>query len=89
MAYQQKDNEGRLFRNEKKQQDSHADYEGSITVAGVDYWLKAWINEGQKGKWMKLAVTPKQERARQIRQEATQRNSRGSLHDDLNDDIIF
>lgn len=89
MAYTPKDNSGSLFRNQRKEKDTHPDYEGSILINGVDHWIKAWIKDGQKGKFMSLSVTPKQERAHQIRQEATQRNSRGSLHDDLNDDIIF
>ena len=32
-----------LFKNENKKQDSHADYEGTININGVDYWLNGWI----------------------------------------------
>ena len=61
MAYEMKDGQGSLFKNTRKEQDSHADYQGSIKVAGVEYWLNAWIKEGEKGKWMSLSVKPKQQ----------------------------
>lgn len=39
-------NRGVLFNNkEKKTQDSHPDYSGSINFNGVDCWLSGWIKE--------------------------------------------
>lgn len=54
MAYQQKDMEGSLFRNAKKEKDSHPSMEGSCTIAGVKYWISAWTNEGENGRWQSL-----------------------------------
>lgn len=31
-----------LFKNERKQQESHADYTGTLNVGGVDYFINAW-----------------------------------------------
>jgi len=59
------DNSGALFKNDRKERDNHPDYTGKITVAGVDYWLSAWIKEGQRGKWMSLSVRPKDAPAEQ------------------------
>lgn len=59
MAYEQKDNEGVLFKNEDKKTDKHPDYKGWGEVGGVAVWIAAWIKTGKKGKFMSLAFTPK------------------------------
>jgi hypothetical protein len=58
---QTKDNSGVLFKNDKKETEKHPDYKGNITVDGKDYWLSAWVKEGKSGKFMGLAVSPKDE----------------------------
>lgn len=54
MAYQQKDMEGSLFKNDKREKDSHPHMQGSCTIDGVKYWISAWTNEGDKGRWQGL-----------------------------------
>ena len=56
---EKKDNSGVLFKNDKKESGNQPDYKGNITVAGTEYWLSAWIKEGKSGKFMGLAVNPK------------------------------
>ena len=57
----QRDNSGVLFSNDKRDNERAPQYKGNITVNGQDYWLSAWIKEGKSGKFMGLAVSPKEE----------------------------
>jgi hypothetical protein len=57
---EKRDNSGVLFKNDKKEEPKHPDYKGNITVGGKDYWLSAWIKEGKSGKFMSLAMNPKE-----------------------------
>lgn len=64
MAYEMKDNTGSLFKNDRKETDSHPDYKGSALLGGVEHWLDAWINEARDGsKYMSLKFKPKEQRA--------------------------
>ena len=47
------DNElrGALFKNERKEAgDTKADYTGSMTVEGTDYFMDAWLNKAKDGR---------------------------------------
>jgi uncharacterized protein (DUF736 family) len=60
--YETKDFTGALFRNDKKETDSHPDYRGSATINGVEYWVSSWVNTSAKGqKYMSLKYSPKEE----------------------------
>lgn len=60
--YQQKDNSGALFKNDRREKDTHPHMKGTIMVAGVEYWISAWTNTSEKGvRYQSLSVQPKQE----------------------------
>jgi hypothetical protein len=49
MAYEQKNNSGNLFRNDRREKDSQPHAKGKALIDGVWYWLSAWTNEPRGG----------------------------------------
>ena len=94
-------NSGTLFKNDKQGKASCPDYNGSINVDGRDYWISAWIKEGAKGKFMSLAVKPKDaaaeghpdrfQKPNGSREEIVNglRQPRGSNYPNMDDDVPF
>lgn len=61
-SYEQKDNSGAMFVNDKKESETHPDRKGSAMIGGVEYWVNGWINESKSGtKYMSLKFSPKDE----------------------------
>ena len=56
---EKRDNSGVLFKSDKKDNERAPDYKGNIMVDGTEYWLSAWIKEGKNGKFLGLAVSPR------------------------------
>lgn len=82
--YVQKDGTGVLFKNERKEKESHPDRTGTITVGGKQYRLAAWIKDGKKGKFLSLSISDFQPKEK--KHADTGRSTDG---DDFNDDIVF
>ena len=62
MAYEQREGQGALFKNNEKSDPKHPDYRGDMTVGGAKFWLAAWIKEGKNGKFMSVQAKPKEEK---------------------------
>ena len=61
MAYQQRENSGTLFRNEKREKDTHPNARGTALIDGVEYEVSAWTKQGQKGAFQSLSFKRKDE----------------------------
>lgn len=82
MPFEQKEGQGALFKNDEKEEEHHADFNGSALIGGVAYWVNAWIKtyekDGIKRKYYSLSFKPKQ--PTRVAAEKTVR--------DMDDDII-
>lgn len=89
---------GALFKNDQKEADTHADYNGSCEIDGQKYWISAWIdvikNGEQKGKkYMSLKFAPKTDHESKGPASASQRAPTPPpappAHPGFDDDIPF
>lgn len=68
MAFEHKDNTGSLFRNDRREKETHPTHTGQGKIDGVDYWISAWVKEANGLKFFSMAFKPKdgqQPRSRQ------------------------
>jgi hypothetical protein len=81
VAFEQKDNSGAVFVNDRKTADNHPDRTGSAKINGEDFWVHGWLKKTKDGKpYLSLAFKKKNE------QPAASNKSRA---DDMSDSIPF
>lgn len=85
-SYTQKDNSGSLFKNTRREKDTHPHLTGKVMIDGKMFYASAWTKERENGeKWISLSFKPfdtKEEADRGARAERP-------FADDLNDTIPF
>lgn len=58
MPYEQRDNSGSLFKNDRKETSNHPDYTGKCMVNGKMMRMAAWMKESGSGtKYMSFAFS--------------------------------
>jgi hypothetical protein len=89
MSYEQRDNSGSVFVNDRKDKDTHPDRTGTAMIDGKNYWVSGWIKKDRNGKsFMSLAFKPKEEQKPAPKKPDP--ISSGRLpHDDMDDAIPF
>ena len=90
--YEQRDNSGSLFKNERKEKDTHADYRGECLIDGTAYYMDCWLKTADSGrKWMSFSFKPKQakEEAPRRMKDEVPRARQTKPADDFDSDIPF
>lgn len=59
---EQRNMAGVLFKNDRKQKDTHPDYTGKAMVHGQMFFMDAWLKDGKNGKFMSFAFKPMEKR---------------------------
>ncbi len=57
-------NRGSIWKNEKKEKDTHPDFTGSLNVNGKEYWVSAWKRKpdaAEKSPALSFSIKPKEE----------------------------
>ncbi|TGT42764.1 DUF736 domain-containing protein [Mesorhizobium sp. M8A.F.Ca.ET.165.01.1.1] len=62
MAYETKPGNGSLFKNAKKEKETHPDYTGTAVLPdGSEVWLSMWLKKSDKGtNYMSLSMKTKE-----------------------------
>lgn len=89
-----KTNRGSIWKNEKKEADTHPDFTGSINVEGVEYWVSAWKRKdgaSPKAPALSFSIKPKDDApaSRTTGNPKPASNEQKGSFDDFEDDIPF
>jgi hypothetical protein len=56
MAYEMKEGSFSLFKNSRKEKETHPDYAGSVMINGKEHYLNAWLKDGKNGKFFSGSI---------------------------------
>jgi hypothetical protein len=84
MAYEPKPGQFSLFKNDRKEKDTHPDYKGDgMTPSGEPIWVSAWIKRTERGTFMSCSMTLKEPKQDKPKPAARQDDPFGDMPDDL------
>lgn len=76
-------NRGALFKNDRKESDSHPDLSGKINVDGKEYWLSGWTKRNEDGSFKVLSLSVKAKEERGSDRQAPPRQAPPQDFDDI------
>jgi hypothetical protein len=85
--FEHRDNTGTLFKNERREKDSHPNARGEAMIDGVLYEVAAWTKQGKKGPFQSLSF--KRIEQDQHRKEPPTPKSNRLGGDEFMDDVPF
>ena len=86
-GYQQRDNSGSLFKNNRREKDTQPNATGKAMIGGVMFEVSAWTKTDRNGNpWQSLSFKKADEAARREHVEETRSNR---LSNDLDDAVPF
>jgi hypothetical protein len=94
--YELKENAVIIFKNDKKDGESHPDYKGQINVKGETLDIALWVKEGKKGKFFSGKVSepwkkpePAQPPASDFQSPPPKFDQQAGIDTDNGDDLPF
>ena len=58
-SYTPKDNSGSLFKNTRREKETHPNMTGRVIIDGKSYYVSGWTKERDTGeKWISLSFKP-------------------------------
>jgi hypothetical protein len=81
MAYEMKPGQGSMFKNDKKTEDKHPDYKGSVMLPdGTECWVSGWIKRPEgKAPFMSLSVQVKEQQSAPVSNAAAESDATDGL----------
>lgn len=85
--FEQRDNSGTVFANDRKEKDTHPDRTGSAMIDGIEYWISGWVRKDRNGKQFLSLAFKRKDQAQPQRSLASKGRPEGNA--DLDDQIPF
>ena len=91
MSFQQRDNSGALFANDKRENDRQPTHTGQCVIDGKPYFMDAWVKEGRDGKrrFFSIAFKPKLARDQGAGKNPAAQTAQSGPREEFNDEIPF
>ena len=91
MAYEMKPSSGSLFKNDRKEKETHPDYKGKVMLPnGEVRWLSGWKKQTSAGDpWLSLAIGDLVQGAGQPAPMTQHSAAKANAFQETDDDIPF